>query len=117
MDRGTEATLSTYNTRVRLVVCKRLGYSQSMNIAGSCSALLPSRHVEPGEMVPFANLLTRDQKCNQKYRHVSWASAILRLCHVEPGDLVPFANLLTRDKSKWMVAHMPLSELTTLGIV
>ena len=53
MDRGTEATLSTYNTRVRLVVCKRLGYSQSMNIAGSCVPLSAAR-IRIGEVQDYS---------------------------------------------------------------
>ena len=43
MDRGTRATLITYNTWVRLVVCKRFGHSQSMNITGSCAPFSAAR--------------------------------------------------------------------------
>ena len=43
MDRGTGATLGTYNTWVRLVVCKRFGNSQSINITGSCAPFTAAR--------------------------------------------------------------------------
>jgi hypothetical protein len=43
VDRGTGATLGTYNTWVRLVVCKRFGHSQSMDITGSCAPFPAAR--------------------------------------------------------------------------
>ena len=43
MDRGTGATLGTYNTWVHLVVCKRFGNSQSINITGPCVPFTAAR--------------------------------------------------------------------------
>lgn len=64
MDRGTEATLGTYNTWVRLVVCKRFGNSQSINITGSC-APFPAARIRLGAVQDYDAVrgTGRNQRC------------------------------------------------------